>query len=105
MSEKRPLLTISFLSSGRGKTIKRCLDSIVPLMERVDSELIIVDTGCDEEIKALMANYTDQIVPFTWCDDFSKARNAGLEKARGEWFLYWMMMSGSLIQKRLKSSF
>ena len=53
MSEKRPLLTISFLSSGRGKTIKRCLDSIVPLMERVDSELIIVDTGCDEEIKAL----------------------------------------------------
>ena len=88
MSEKRPLLTISFLSSGRGKTIKRCLDSIVPLMERVDSELIIVDTGCDEEIKALMANYTDQIVPFTWCDDFSKARNAGLEKARGEWFLY-----------------
>lgn len=88
MKENRPLLTISLLSSGRGKTIKKCLDSIVPLMQKVDSELIIVDTGCNEEIKKLMAGYTDQIVPFTWCDDFSKARNAGLEKARGQWFLY-----------------
>ena len=29
-----------------------------------------------------------RVVQFTWCDDFSKARNAGLEKARGQWFLY-----------------
>ena len=27
-------------------------------------------------------------VPFTWCADFSKARNAGLKQATGEWFLY-----------------
>ncbi|MBO5093616.1 MAG: glycosyltransferase [Lachnospiraceae bacterium] len=88
MKEKRPLLTISLLSCGRTKTIKKCLDSIVPLMQKVDSELIIVDTGCNEEIKELMRGYTDQFVSFTWCDDFSKARNAGLEKARGEWFMY-----------------
>lgn len=88
MKEKRPLLTISLLSCGRAKTIKKCLDSIVPLMKKVDSELIIVDTGCNEEIKELMRGYTDQFVSFTWCDDFSKARNAGLEKARGEWFMY-----------------
>lgn len=88
MKEKKPLLTISLLSCGRAKTIQKCLDSIVPLMKKVDSELIIVDTGCNEEVKELMSAYTDQFVPFTWCDDFSKARNAGLEQAKGEWFLY-----------------
>lgn len=88
MKEKKPLLSISLLSSGRAKTIKKCLDSLVPLMEKVDSELIIVDTGCNEEIKKLMSVYTDKFVSFTWCDDFSKARNAGLEKATGEWFMY-----------------
>lgn len=88
MREKRPLLTISLLSSGRAKTIRKCLDSLRSLMAKVDSELIIVDTGCDEEVKKLMAEYTDQFVPFSWCDDFSAARNAGLEKASGEWFLY-----------------
>ena len=60
MKENRPLLTISLLSSGRGKTIKKCLDSIVPLMEKVDSELIIVDTGCNEEIKKLMEAVANQ---------------------------------------------
>ncbi len=88
MKKKKPLLTISLLSSGREKTIKKCLDSLVPLMEKVDCELIIVDTGCNEEVKKLMSEYTDKFVPFTWCDDFSKARNAGLRQATGEWFLY-----------------
>ena len=32
--------------------------------------------------------YTDNIVSFDWCDDFAAARNAGLEHAKGEWFLY-----------------
>lgn len=88
MNSKRPVLTISFLSCGRDETIKKCLDSLAALMERVDSELIIVDTGCSDEVRELMGQYTDQIIPFTWCDDFSKARNVGLEAASGEWFLY-----------------
>lgn len=85
---KQPALSISLLSSGRKKTIRKCLDSLKPLMEQLDCELIIVDTGCDEETHALLLEYTSQVIPFTWCDDFSKARNAGLEQAKGEWFLY-----------------
>ena len=88
MNEKRPLLTISLLSCGRAKTIQKCLDSLVPLMEKVDSELIIVDTGCNDEIKEMMSQYTDKIIPFTWCDDFAKARNVGVDHAKGEWFLF-----------------
>lgn len=84
---KNPVLTISLLCSGREET-KGCLDSLETLRKRVSSELILVDTGCNAEIKKVLAAYADEIVPFVWCDDFSKARNAGLEKAKGEWFLY-----------------
>lgn len=84
----RPILSISILCSGRGKTTKQCLDSLKTLRERVPSELIIVDTGCDEEMKKLIQSYTDIIIPFTWCNDFSKARNVGMDAAKGEWFMY-----------------
>lgn len=81
-------LTISLLASDRKETLGKCLESITPLLRELNSELIIVTTGEDPEVTRLAEQYTSHIVPFVWCDDFSKARNAGLEKANGEWFLY-----------------
>ena len=86
--EKRVVVSISLLTAGKKKELKKCLDSLQPLMQAVPSELIIVDTGCNEENRALIEQYATQIVDFSWCNDFSKARNVGLEKANGEWFLY-----------------
>ena len=80
-------LTISMLVCGRDTTI-RCLDSLVPILEGMDAELILVDTGCPENLREQLTHYTDQIIPFTWCDDFSAARNVGMKAAHGEWFLY-----------------
>ena len=82
------LLTISILISNRPDTVRKCLDSVKPLLENVPSELILVDTGCGEQVRSIIEEYTDQIIEFEWCKDFSKARNVGLEKARGEWFLF-----------------
>lgn len=82
-----PLLTISILCSGRRET-KKCLDSLKVLREKVPSELILVDTGCDEKMKKFLHHYTEKIIPFVWCNDFAKARNAGLEKAQGVWFMF-----------------
>ncbi|MCR5717075.1 MAG: glycosyltransferase [Lachnospiraceae bacterium] len=84
----KPLLSISLLSCGRDDTLWKCLDSLKPIMEAVPSELVIVDTGCSEEINHRMHEYTDLIYPFTWIDDFAAARNCGLEKCSGDWFLF-----------------
>ena len=46
---KKILLTISILISNRLDTVRKCLDSIKPLLEQVPSELILVDTGCGEQ--------------------------------------------------------
>ena len=81
-------LSISLLVSDRMETLDRCLASLKPLLRELDSELIIVYTGKKNETLELSKQYTSHIIPFTWCNDFSKARNAGLAQAKGEWFLY-----------------
>ncbi len=100
---KQILLTISILVSNRPDTVRKCLDSIKPLLEEVPSELILVDTGCGEQVRGIIEEYTDNIIDFEWCRDFAKARNAGLKKARGKWFLFldddeWFEDTGEIIE-------
>lgn len=82
------VLTVSILISNNYDSVKRCLESVKPLLEQIPSELILTDTGCSSELRHLLEEYTDNIIDFTWCQDFSAARNVGLEAAKGDWFLY-----------------
>lgn len=85
---KNIVLTVSILISNHYDRVERCLDSVKPLLDAVPSELILTDTGCSPELRTLMGEYTDHIIDFAWCQDFSAARNVGLQEAQGEWFLY-----------------
>lgn len=89
---KSPIqLTISLLVSNRIGSIRKCMESLKLILDAIPSELIAVDTVGEENSDgslAVVKEYTDKIVHFDWNDDFSAARNAGLEQARGEWFLY-----------------
>lgn len=96
------VLSIALLASNRRDTLKMCLDSLTPIREAVPSELILVDTGCDEDLHEMLVEYGDIVTSFTWCNDFSAARNETLRHARGEWFLYldddeWFVETGELI--------
>lgn len=81
-------LTISMLVSDRSTTLKKCLDSLKELLCELSCELIVVFTGEQEETLNIVKQYTDHIIPFKWCNDFSAARNVGLREAKGEWFMY-----------------
>lgn len=99
----KPQLTISLLASNRPDTIRRCLDSLKPIMEAIPSELILVDTSKNPDIHKILLEYTDQVYEFEWCNDFAKARNVGLKKARGEWFMFldddeWFVDIDELVQ-------
>ena len=83
-------LTIGMLVSNHKEYIRKAMEALQPLLKAVPSELIVIDTkgaGTDGSIE-IVREYTDKIYPFTWCNDFSAARNFCLEHARGEWFLY-----------------
>lgn len=96
------VLSIAVLVSDRKDTIRQCLDSLAPIRAAVPSELILVDTGCGADVHELLLQYGDRVTRFTWCNDFSKARNESLRHAGGEWFLYldddeWFVETGELI--------
>ncbi len=84
----KPKLTIALLASKQIHAVHKCLDSLVPILMQIPSELIVVDTSEDDNVRELALQYTPHVISFHWCNDFSKARNAGLQKAQGEWFLF-----------------
>ncbi len=85
---KTKLLTISLLCCGRPDTTERCLKSLMPIREAIDSEIQVIDTGCSKETRAIIEKYADEVFEFTWCNDFGKARNFQLDQANGKMFLY-----------------
>ena len=88
MNKKKYKLTISLLASNRKDTLPKTLASLKPILDNVSSELIVVDTGCDEDLLEIVRQYTDKIEKFQWCKDFAKARNVGIDKAQGDWFMF-----------------
>ncbi len=87
-------LTIGVLISNRIETVKKCLESVKPLVDKGIAELICVDTITGTQGKVsdgsaeLAKKYTDKVYVFPWINDFSAARNVTLEHASGEWYVF-----------------
>ena len=80
-------LTIGMIVKNEERYLDKCLSSIKPILDNVDSELIITDTGSTDRTAEIARKYTDKVLHFDWINDFAAARNFGLEKAQGEWFM------------------
>ncbi|MDD3367426.1 MAG: glycosyltransferase [Lachnospiraceae bacterium] len=78
-------ISVCIIAKNEEKRIEKCLQSLVPY----DFEIVLVDTGSTDRTVEIAANYTKHIYDFTWCDDFSAARNFSLEKASNE-FIFMM---------------
>jgi glycosyltransferase involved in cell wall biosynthesis len=63
--------------------LERCLNSVRSLV----SEIIVGDTGSEDESIGIARQFGAQVVPVKWEKDFAKARNAVLEQAACSWIL------------------
>jgi glycosyltransferase involved in cell wall biosynthesis len=64
-------------------TLPACLRSVAPLCD----ELIVVDTGSDDDSPEIARSFGARVVHTRWPGDFSAARNVYLEHARCRWVL------------------
>jgi glycosyltransferase involved in cell wall biosynthesis len=64
--------------------IGRCLESV----REIADQIVVVDTGSDDNTKTIAASHGAEVYEHTWKDDFSEARNKCLEFARGDWVLF-----------------
>lgn len=82
------ILSIGMIVKNEEKYLDMCLSAIKPILDNVDCELIIADTGSTDRTVEIAKKYTDNVFYFEWINDFAAARNSTLERAKGEWYLY-----------------
>ncbi|MGN2337475.1 glycosyltransferase [Clostridium cagae] len=78
-------LSICMMVKDEEKNLRRCLNSVKPLIEEGIAELIIVDTGSSDNTVDIVKEYTDKVYFHLWNNDFSSMRNISISYARGEW--------------------
>ena len=80
------LLTIGMMVKNEEKHLAECLSSLESIREELDSELVIVDTGSDDNTVEIAKEYTDKVYFHEWNDNFSEMRNTVIDYANGDWF-------------------
>lgn len=70
-------ISLCMIVRNEEKVLARCLSSFAPLVD----EIIIVDTGSNDQTKTIARQFTDKIYDFEWTNQFCDARNYSFSKA------------------------
>nr|MDA8229136.1 glycosyltransferase [Desulfitobacterium hafniense] len=81
MSKK---LSLCMIVKNEELNLRRCLQSVRGIVD----EIIIVDTGSTDSTLQIAFEFGAIVRSIPWNNDFSEARNASLELAKGEWILF-----------------
>ncbi|NEU30252.1 glycosyltransferase [bacterium LRH843] len=78
-------LSICMMVKDEEENLPRCLNSIQPILDRIDVELIIVDTGSSDKTVEIAKQITDKVYFHSWKHNFSEIRNITISYAKGDW--------------------
>lgn len=71
----RAVCAAVFIARDEERCIGRAIASVVDAVDRV----VVLDTGSRDDTVAVATAAGGEVAQFSWCDDFSAARNAALE--------------------------
>lgn len=77
-------LSLVMIVRDEEEMLPRTLEAIKPAVD----EMIIVDTGSTDSTIEIARSFGATVIEREWTGSFSEARNASLEAATGDWFLY-----------------
>ncbi len=79
-----PTISLCMIVKDEQEYLPSCLAGVKGLVD----EIIIVDTGSEDNTKHIAQEHGARIIDFGWCDDFSAARNESVRHATGDWILF-----------------
>lgn len=82
------LLSIGLMVKNEENYLDKCLKSLKMILNNLDSELIIVDTGSTDNTVDIAKKYTSKVYSHKWNNDFSEIRNIILNYCKGDWFFF-----------------
>lgn len=81
---KKGTVSLCMIVKDEEVNLARCLNSI----EKYVDEIVIVDTGSKDRTIEIAGSFGAVVINDPWQNNFSRARNVGLEHANGEWILF-----------------
>jgi len=74
------MISICIITKNEEENLEECLRHL----EKLNYEIVVVDTGSIDNSIATARKYTNHVYNYEWCDDFSAARNFSIGKASGD---------------------
>ncbi|GAA3642449.1 glycosyltransferase [Asaccharospora irregularis] len=81
------LLSIVMMMKNEEEHLDRTLSALKPLINDINSELIILDTGSTDKSVEIAKRYTDNLYFAKWNDNFADMRNLSISYSSGDWIL------------------
>lgn len=76
-------ISVCIIAKDEEKYIEGCLKKLKPY----GFEIIVTDTGSTDKTYEIASQYADQVLTYSWTDDFSAARNFCASHAANDWIL------------------
>lgn len=77
-------LSVCMIVKDGEEAFGKALDSVKGLADEI---VVVVDKGCSGKTKGIATERGASVHEFTWCDDFSAARNESLKHVTKDWIL------------------
>ncbi|MFZ4650238.1 MAG: glycosyltransferase family 2 protein [Rubrivivax sp.] len=95
-----PGLVLVVIARDEATRLGRLLDSASAWVD----DVLVLDTGSSDGTPELARAAGARVAHFSWCDDFSAARNAALDRAGGRWHLVldadeWLAEGGPALRQ------
>lgn len=82
--KKDTTVSLCLIAKNEEEHILSCLNSAKQLID----EIIVVDTGSEDQTAPLAREAGAKVFHFPWTGDFSQAKNFALEQAASDWILF-----------------
>ncbi len=82
------MLSLCMIVKDESKNIEKCINSVKKHLGECVDDFVIVDTGSKDNTMELLEKLECSVYSFEWCNDFAKARNFSVSKAKNNWVLF-----------------
>ncbi|MCR4589934.1 MAG: tetratricopeptide repeat protein [Lachnospiraceae bacterium] len=78
-------LSVCIITRDQREKLEKCLKAVRSMLP--GAETVVLDTGSTDGSVDTARKYADTVGSFTWCDDFSAAKNAAVDRAGRDYVL------------------
>jgi len=79
-------ITLAIMARNAGATLDGAISPVLPY---VDEIVVLLGGQSEDNTEEIARRYTEKVIPFEWCDDFSAARNALMSHCTSDW-IFWI---------------